>query len=244
MEPGWERWESYFYPETYDPEERLGVLRNLFDERDPVTLRFLEYDATRQRMREIDRGVVSIPQTYDLDHLRGIHRHLFQDVYEWAGEIRDVRIRKSDDNEFARPRQGEIHNLVGQVHEFITGVDWQAIDRRRFVNSIATAFAYLNQAHPFREGNGRTGQAFLRDVAAQSPFQLDYSAISRDLWDNASAMSSPRGERRWPNPRPLLPLFHEATKPDAPGNAPRPRTAMDTGPVTSGYDGNRGPELL
>lgn len=241
MEPGWERWESYFYPETYDPEERLGVLRNMFDERDSTVLRFLEYDATRHRMREIDRGVVSIPQTYDLDHLRGIHRHLFQDVYGWAGEIRDVRIRKNEDSEFARPR--EIPTMVEEVHEFISGVSWQTIDRRSFVNSIATTFAFLNQVHPFREGNGRTGQAFLRDVAAQSPFQLDYSQISRDLWNNASAMSSPRGDRRLPDPRPLLPLFHAATKPDVVPNARRPRTTMDTGPVTSGYDGNRGPEL-
>lgn len=243
MEPGWERWESYFYPETYDPGERLGVLRNLFDERDPTILRFLEYDATRYRMREIDRGIIRIPQTYDLNHLRAIHRHLFQDVYEWAGEIRDVRIKKSDDNEFARPRRGEIHALVGQVHEFITSVDWQTIDRRRFVNSIATTFAFLNQAHPFREGNGRTGQAFLRHVAAQSPFQLDYSEISRDLWDNASALSGPRGERRFPDPRPLLPLFHAATKPDMSTKAARPHPTMETGPMTSGYDGNRGPEL-
>jgi cell filamentation protein len=31
---------------------------------------------------------------FDLRHLRAIHRHLFQDVYDWAGEIRTVEIAK------------------------------------------------------------------------------------------------------------------------------------------------------
>src|SRR5215470_678529 len=31
---------------------------------------------------------------FDLTHLRAIHRHLFQDVYDWAGELRTVEISK------------------------------------------------------------------------------------------------------------------------------------------------------
>ncbi|PHP52667.1 Fic family protein [Actinomyces ruminis] len=45
-------WESYFYAETYDPSTGQGTLRNLFDERDPVLLRELEYSETIQRQRE------------------------------------------------------------------------------------------------------------------------------------------------------------------------------------------------
>jgi len=33
---------------------------------------------------------------FDLAHLRAIHRHLFQDIYEWAGELRAVEISKGD----------------------------------------------------------------------------------------------------------------------------------------------------
>jgi len=32
--------------------------------------------------------------TFDLAHLRAIHRHLFQDIYDWAGELRTVEIYK------------------------------------------------------------------------------------------------------------------------------------------------------
>jgi fido (protein-threonine AMPylation protein) len=33
---------------------------------------------------------------FDLAHLQAIHRYLFQDVYDWAGEIRSVTISKPD----------------------------------------------------------------------------------------------------------------------------------------------------
>ena len=82
-------WESYFYP---PPDE--GTLRNLFDERDPVVLTRLEYVETARRQRELLAGQVAIPKTYDAAHMRAIHRHLFQDLYEWAGRTRTVDIRK------------------------------------------------------------------------------------------------------------------------------------------------------
>ena len=37
-----------------------------------------------------------IPHNFDLDHLRAIHRHLFQDIYEWAGQFRTVDIAEGE----------------------------------------------------------------------------------------------------------------------------------------------------
>ncbi len=73
-------WKSYFYP---PPDE--GTLRNLLDERDADVLRAKEYGRVEVRQRELLAGQVAIPKTYDADHVGAIHRHLFQDVYEWAG---------------------------------------------------------------------------------------------------------------------------------------------------------------
>jgi len=56
---------------------------------------------------------VEIPRTFDLDHLRAIHRHMFQDVYDWAGELRVTElVRPSQDptgpaNEFVKPEDIE-----------------------------------------------------------------------------------------------------------------------------------------
>ena len=66
----------YTYPNS-------PVLRNKLDLRDADALERAERLLVQQRIEEgIPRG------NFSLDHLQAIHRHLFQDVYEWAGDIR------------------------------------------------------------------------------------------------------------------------------------------------------------
>lgn len=89
MVPKADAWDSYFYP---PPDER--TLRNLLGERDPDVLGVREYGRVARRQRELMAGDIAIPRTYDAAHVRAIHRHLFQDVYEWAGEYRTVPLFK------------------------------------------------------------------------------------------------------------------------------------------------------
>ena len=92
MASQFDSWESYFYPDTIDPLRGEGTLRNLFDERDAQVLARLEYGRTSGRATQIGNGEVDIPRTFDGAHLRAIHGHLFQDVYEWAGELSLIHI--------------------------------------------------------------------------------------------------------------------------------------------------------
>jgi cell filamentation protein len=74
--------DAYCYPGTTVLKNRAG-LRNQAD------LDFFEEEATAQRFAEpLPAG------EFDLRHLCAIHRHLFQDVYAWAGSLRTVRISK------------------------------------------------------------------------------------------------------------------------------------------------------
>ena len=74
---------DYCYPPDFT------VLRNKLGIRDAPTLEAAERRFVAQRLLE------AVPTgDFDLDHLRAIHRHLFQDVYEWAGEVRTVEIAK------------------------------------------------------------------------------------------------------------------------------------------------------
>lgn len=68
------------------------------------------------------------------------------------------------------------------------------------------------QAHPFREGNGRTSKIFMEHIAEQTPFTFDFSRIDPDLWNDASEKSRPHNERLWIDPTPLLPVFGRATQ--------------------------------
>src|SRR6266852_2552487 len=74
--------DSYCYPGT-------TVLKNRANLRTQVDLDLFEEEATAQRFTEpLPSGQL------DVRHYCGIQRHLFQDVYTWAGTFRTVRISK------------------------------------------------------------------------------------------------------------------------------------------------------
>jgi fido (protein-threonine AMPylation protein) len=53
----------------------------------PGVLEQIERSRSDERAIEIVANDVAIAPTYDLARLRAIHRQLFQDVYDWAGEL-------------------------------------------------------------------------------------------------------------------------------------------------------------
>lgn len=215
---GFDTWESYFYP---PPDEE--TLRNLFDERDARILHELEYVETMSRQHELLAGDVSIERTYDAEHVQAIHRHLFQDVYEWAGEYRTVEMAKGIGRGFAEVRGGEVEQHLSDVHRLVVGTAWPELDRDAFGERAATVFAHLNQAHPFREGNGRASKVFMEHVAQQSRFTFDFSRVSPEVWNQASMLSRPDLGAYEPVPDSLVPVFRHIAvdRPAAPASASR-----------------------
>jgi CBS domain-containing protein len=79
--------DPYVYPGT-------TVLKNIPGIRNQEVLDRFEGDRVGQRSLELLECPLFGPS--DIEHLRGIHRYLFQDVYEWAGEFRTVDIAKGN----------------------------------------------------------------------------------------------------------------------------------------------------
>lgn len=92
-------------------------------------------------------------------HYLAIHREFFQDVYEWAGEIRSIRTGKGD-NLFCYPEYiaSEASKLFAELanRDFLA----DAADSDDFARGAAWFLPELNAIHPFREGNGRTQLVF------------------------------------------------------------------------------------
>lgn len=96
----------------------------------------------------------------DFAHYRAIHHHLFQDVYEWAGQPRNIRIAKGR-NWFCYPEH--INAQAEELFKWLAGHDrLVGLDDRTFAREAAHFLSELNAIHPFREGNGRTQLAFLK----------------------------------------------------------------------------------
>src|ERR1700722_8550752 len=71
-----------------------GILKNRFGIVDAATLEIAEADLVAARSRELAQS--PLKGRFDLNHLLAIHRYLFGDLYEWAGELRTVDISKND----------------------------------------------------------------------------------------------------------------------------------------------------
>jgi cell filamentation protein len=154
--------DPYCYPGT-------SVLKNRLDLRDQSELDRFEATISTQRADE------PLPVgRLDTSHYRALHRHLFQDVYEWAGEFRTVRIAKQA-SMFCYPEniEREMQRLFG---ELAAEGDFRTLPVDEFASKAAHFLAELNAIHPFREGNGRT-QVFLTVLARDAGHALDFERL-------------------------------------------------------------------
>ena len=120
-------------------------------------------------------------------HYRAIHRHLFQDVYPWAGRYRTVRMAK-DRSPFCYPEYiaAEMDALFAKLRaaEALRGLDPAA-----FAEEAATFLTALNAIHPFREGNGRTQLTFTTLLAARAGHPLDLTRLEPETFLRAMIAS-------------------------------------------------------
>ena len=164
--------DPYVYPGT-------TVLRNRFGITDAATLDYHERELVRQRASE---GVPG--GDFDLQHLQSIHRHLFQDVYDWAGQLRTVEISKGG-HQFQFRQY--IETGMADVHRRLVRADFhRGTSRAVFAQDAGRIIGDVNYVHPFREGNGRTQLLYLKPLAFRAGHRLDLRKIERESWMEAS----------------------------------------------------------
>lgn len=108
-------------------------------------------------------------------HYRAIHRHLFQDVYRWAGKYRTVRISKGKST-FCYLEHIRAQSVV-LFHGLKTTHFLQGLKRTQFAAGCAHFLAELNAIHAFRDGNGRVQLAFVALLAAQAGHPLHLARL-------------------------------------------------------------------
>lgn len=155
--------------------EGTSVLKNRLDLRTQAELEAFETAIVSQRAEEpLPAGNLDQP------HYCALHRHLYQDVYDWAGESRTVRTSKGG-NMFCYPENiaPQMTKLFG---ELARASHFRGLDADKFAEASAHFLAELNAIHPFREGNGRTQLVFLKLIATAAGHDVDFNRL------DASAM--------------------------------------------------------
>ena len=154
---------------------RTAVLKNKAGITDQDQLDEYEGDFTAIRLLELTQNPVE--GSFDLAHLCKINQYLFQDIYEWAGEIRTVDIIRGD-SRFCNVRH--IQSYSNTVFSALAAEKYLVnLEPKVFANRLAYYLSEINAIHPFREGNGRVQRLFISQLAKQTGYSLDYSALDQ-----------------------------------------------------------------
>ena len=189
--------EKYTDPNT-------GALRNKLNIKDKNELRIAEAELSLARLVDIQRKNKA-PGRFDFAHLKDIHKYLFQDIYEWAGQQRTVEIGK-----------GNIFCLSSFIDAYAASVfssfypecSRAKNNKEKFVDVLAKNYADLNALHPFREGNGRTQREFTRQICEKCGYDFDLSCTTHEKMLAASVLSFNTGDYSK-----LKEIFKEAVTP-------------------------------
>jgi cell filamentation protein len=172
-------------PYTY---ENSTVLVNKLGLKDQAELDAFEAEISSARADE------PLPEgELDFAHYRAIHHHLFQDVYEWAGQVRTVRVSKQG-NPFCFPDY--IDAEAGKLFAELKAKSYlENLAEASFAEKSAHFLAELNAIHAFREGNGRAQLTFFALLADRAGHPLHLDELDPDAMLHAMIASFDGNER-------------------------------------------------
>lgn len=143
-------------------ENKLGIENGL-------ELAKQEERLTKQRALELfETGLLDTLEPGTFASLAKIHRHLFQDVYDFAGQRRTVNISKGN---FRFAPAMYLCAALDAIEAMPQGTFDQIIEK----------YVEMNVAHPFREGNGRSTHIWLDAILKRELGQVvDWSLIDKE----------------------------------------------------------------
>ena len=182
-----------------------NVLRNLVDATDEDALAAAENDLCSARAAILREDLP--PAEGTLEQFRRIHRFLFQDVYDWAGEVRTIDMGKGEGLPF---QPLELFSMGVRYSEEVLRADdlLKGLGHDEFVKRLSVSYNNFNILHPFREGNGRTQRIFWEIIAREAGWHFDWGLIDKRTNDQASIAGMQRNDLR-----PLEDMFGRIVKP-------------------------------
>lgn len=165
--------DPYLYP-------GLNVMRNRLGIHQEQRLAQAAYDITALRAATIELG----PLKRGLPHLCGIHRQLYQDIFDWAGHLREVDIYQGDTRfcHFAYIEK-EGNALMQDLEEesWLVG-----LPADKFIDRLAHYYCEINVLHPFRIGSGLAQRIFFEQLAIHAGYTLRWEGIQAEEWNQAN----------------------------------------------------------
>lgn len=158
------------------------VLINKLDIRDQKELDTVEKQITLLRGIQAEQEMCF--ENVDFEFYRSLHRFLFVDLYDWAGELRTINISKKGTVfcEFS-----ELEHIGVLKFERLKAMDLlRDMPDDAFLDEICELYHELNMLHPFREGNGRTLRLFITLLVRNTGRDINFSLCDSDILNIAT----------------------------------------------------------
>jgi cell filamentation protein len=154
------------------------ILTNKLGITDQIELAKAEEKVSKQKAKQLfDSGDINKVEVGKFSGLAFIHGYLFEDIYDFAGKIRDVNIAKGDF------RFAPLMYLEASLKHI------DAMPQSTF-DEIIEKYVEMNVAHPFREGNGRTTRIWLDLMLKKEIRQVvDWNRVDKEEYLSAMQRS-------------------------------------------------------
>lgn len=145
------------------------ILQNKLNITNQIELAKAEEKISKQKAKLLyDSNDITKVEVGTFSGLSFIHAYLFEDIYDFAGKVRDVNISKGDFR-FAPVM------YLKQSLEYIDAMPQSDFDE------IIEKYVEMNIAHPFREGNGRATRIWLDLILKKEIKQvIDWNRVDKD----------------------------------------------------------------
>ena len=143
-------------------ENKLGITSS------PELAEAEERISKKKALELFDNGILDTLEAGKFSALKAIHKYLFEDIYDFAGEVRTVNIAKGNF------RFAPVMYLAAAL-ENIDKMPQSTFDE------IVEKYVEMNIAHPFREGNGRSTRIWLDCIFKKELGKVvDWSKVDKE----------------------------------------------------------------
>lgn len=161
---------SYTVPGT-------DVLRNKLRITSGPALAQAQADFTTFRIVELQTK--PIPGAFTIEHLQRIHQHIFQDLYDFAGKLRDVdlpeRLLRGD------VPSREIERTLNKLFDRLSSENkLKGYEVEEWTERSAFYLGELSKTQPFLVGNGPVLREFADELARENGLALQWDGLSRE----------------------------------------------------------------
>ena len=145
------------------------VLKNKLNITNSVELAHIEEKTTKKKALELfEKGILDTFEVGTFKGLSAIHKYLFEDIYDFAGQIRNINIAKGNFR-FAP---------VLYLYSALESIDQMS---QSTIDEIIEKYVEMNVAHPFREGNGRSTRIWLDAILKKEiGYVVDWSKVDKN----------------------------------------------------------------